>query len=67
MLEPLSTNGPVYDSVVAGHGDPHHAGDHRLPVSPRHHFLLSPAHSQDAGLGLVDDGRELVYAEHAQV
>ena len=67
MLEPLSANCPVHDPVVTRHRDPHHAGHGGLTVRPRHHLLLGAAHGQDAGLGRVDDGGELVDAEHAQV
>ena len=47
-------------TVVTRHRDPHHAGHGGLTVRPRHHLLLGAAHGQDAGLGRVDDGGELV-------
>ena len=67
MLEPLSSNSPVHDPVVAGHGDPHHVDHDGLPAGPGYHLLLGPAHGQDTGLGRVDDGGELVDAEHPEV
>jgi len=67
MLQPLSADCAIYNSVVTRHRDPHHARYHGLTVSAGHDLLLRTAHGEDAGLGWVDDGGELVDPEHTEV
>src|SRR5947209_550712 len=65
-LEELRAGRAVNDAVVAGHRDAHQLADDDLAVADdragRHR-----ADGEDGGLRRVDDRRELVYAEHAEV
>ena len=67
MLQPLCTDSSIHNPMIAGHGDPHHVRHSRSALRSHHHLLLGAAHGEDAGLGRVDDGRELVDPEHTQV
>src|SRR5436309_2054175 len=65
-LEELRAGRAVNDAVVAGHRDSHQLAHDDLAVAddrPGRHR----ADGEDGGLRRVDDRRELVYAEHAEV
>jgi len=67
-LEPLGTDSTIHNSVVTAHGDVHHVGDLvALLRVVRDHDLLGGAYGENARLGRVDDGGELLDAKHAQV
>ena len=46
--------------MVAGQGQPHSGVHDRLTID-RHHGVLHAPHTEDGGLGLVDDGAEEVH------
>ena len=53
--------------MIAAHGHLHDVPGHCVAVLGRDHLLSCPTHCKDARLGLVDDGRKVLDAKHAQV
>src|SRR5688500_1990986 len=65
-LEEPGAEGAVHYPVVAAHGDPHSLAMDELAVD-YDGFFFERADREDADLGRIDDRRELVDAEHAEV
>lgn len=68
-LEPGGGNGTVDNTVVARKSDLHHVADSKAVLLGliRHQLLGSAADGEDARLRGVDDGSEVLDAEHAEV
>ena len=69
MFEPAGANSTIDDAMIAGEGHSHHV--HRLVrtiwLSRRNNLLRCSSNGQDARLRIVDDGREVRYAEHPKI
>ena len=67
-LEPLSTNSPIHNTVIAAEGDSHHISSLETGlVISRDQLLSSSPNSKDASLRGVDNSAELVDAEPSKV
>src|SRR5882724_12128332 len=66
VLEEARAHGPVHHAVVAGDGYLHAAAGGEGPVL-HHRALEYRAHRQDGAFGGIDDGRELLDVEHAEI
>src|SRR5437588_4134436 len=66
FLQELRGSYPIEDPMVDGERDAHPLAGDDLAVL-HHRLVLDRADRQDAGIGRVDDGRELIDVVHAQV
>ena len=65
-LEEFRADSTVNDAVIAAHGEADALANHLLAVD-HHNFFLTRTDGDDRGLGWIDDRREVVDAEHAEV
>ena len=66
-LQEFRTDGAVDDAVVATERDAHRFACDNLPGGVDHGFILDGADTEDRRFGWIDDRKEMIYAEHAQV
>ena len=66
-LQELSGNGTVNSAVVRAQGDSHDRGSADITILTGNDTLLSGTNGQDAGLGRVNDGSEVLDTVHAHV
>jgi len=72
LLAPVGSNGTIDDAMIRAKRDIHQSGDLELIVSARgilinDDALLRTADGQDTCLRWVNDSREVVHTEHAEV
>ena len=65
-MQELCGKGSVHNSVVGGEAHVHHRPDGDLAVH-NDRLVLHCAHAEDRHLRLIYDGREALYAVHAEV